>query len=89
MSLLRSHIGYTSFTNLHDYTTSTFPVTSVDPAVDVVQPVHAFHGAADKQNYEAYSDPEEYRDAPIGLQLVGRKYEEEAVIRFVDRSVHG
>lgn len=29
----------------------------------------------------ADSDPELYRDAPIGLQCIGRKNEEEAVIR--------
>ncbi|GFZ51690.1 Acetamidase [Saitozyma sp. JCM 24511] len=77
------YIGYTSFSNLADYATAIIPVTQVDPAVDVAPPAHEFRNEQDKFNYEQY-DPEYYRDAPISLQVIGKKYEEEAVIRMTE-----
>ncbi|RSH92487.1 hypothetical protein EHS25_008903 [Saitozyma podzolica] len=77
------YIGYTSFSNLADYATAIIPVTQVDPAVDVTPPAHEFRNEQDKFNYEQY-DPEYFRDAPISLQVIGKKYEEEAVIRMTE-----
>jgi len=77
------YIYYTAFANLCDYPASVFPVTACDPAVDLKPPAHAFRTAADKMMYELY-EPETYRDAPISLQCIGRKNEEEAVIRMTE-----
>ncbi|KAI5480273.1 Amidase domain-containing protein [Pseudohyphozyma bogoriensis] len=77
------YIYYTAFCNLADYSASVFPVTKVDPAVDVKLPAHEFRAPADKMIYELY-EPEMYRNAPISLQCVGRKNEEEAVIRMTE-----
>ncbi|KAJ7132211.1 general amidase [Mycena epipterygia] len=77
------YIYYTAIANLCDYTAGVFPVTACDPAVDVKLPAHEFRSAADKMVYDLY-EPETYRDAPISLQCVGRKNEEEAVIRMTE-----
>jgi amidase len=38
--------------NALDYTTSVFPVTTVDPVLDVKQPREDFFGADDRKVYE-------------------------------------
>ncbi|WWD21777.1 hypothetical protein CI109_106264 [Kwoniella shandongensis] len=77
------YLGYTGFCNLMDYTTSVFPVTKVDPKVDIKEPREKFLSTDDKRNYDAY-DPEFQRGAPCSLQVVGGKYEEEAVIKLTE-----
>ncbi|KAL8276160.1 hypothetical protein RQP46_011454 [Phenoliferia psychrophenolica] len=77
------YIYYTAFCNLADYSASVFPVTAVDPSVDVKLPAHGFMSQSDMDVYEMY-EPELLRDAPISLQVVGRKNEEEAVIRMTE-----
>ncbi|KAH9951542.1 general amidase [Amylocystis lapponica] len=74
---------YTSVWNALDYSTCVFPVTKVDPAVDVKKAPHDFLSEADHYNYDFY-DPETFRNAPVGLQLVGRSLEEEAVIAMTE-----
>mgnify|MGYP003874545527 CR=1 FL=1 len=69
--------------NICDYPSAVFPVTAVDPALDVKGEPHAFASAFDKLNYERY-DPEVYRDAPVALQVYARKGEDEATIRFAE-----
>nr|GAT56599.1 predicted protein [Mycena chlorophos] len=78
-----AYIYYTGFCNLCDYTAAVFPVTAVDPSVDAKPAPHAFHSLVDKANYDSY-EPEMYRDAPVSLQCIGRKNEEEAVIRMTE-----
>ncbi|KAK4701042.1 amidase, partial [Phenoliferia sp. Uapishka_3] len=80
---LPGYIYYTAFCNLADYSASVFPVTQVDPKIDLKLPAHEFRSATDKSIYELY-EPEAHRDAPISLQVVGRKNEEEAVIRMTE-----
>ncbi len=46
------YIHYTALSNLCDYTTSVFPVTACDPAIDVKLPAHEFRSSADKMIYE-------------------------------------
>lgn len=77
----QSYIYYTGFCNLNDYSAATLPVLRVDPSIDAQQPAHDFRSEADKIVYNLFSNPEIYRGAPIGIQVVGRKNEEEAVIR--------
>ncbi|EUC56516.1 general amidase [Rhizoctonia solani AG-3 Rhs1AP] len=70
---------YTSLWNGVDYTVGVVPVTVVDPEVDKAVPPHAFYGDDDREIYHMY-DPEVFRGAPIGLQVVGQRLEEEAVL---------
>ncbi|TNY17609.1 general amidase [Rhodotorula diobovata] len=79
----RQDIFYTGLCNICDYPSAVFPVTAVDPALDVKGEPHAFASAFDKLNYERY-DPEVYRDAPVALQVYARKGEDEATIRFAE-----
>jgi len=78
-----SYGNYTMVWNALDYTASTFPVTTVDPVLDVKQSRENFFGADDRNVYEMY-DPEVFKDAPVSLQLVGRTLEEEAVIAMTE-----
>lgn len=43
---------YTTIWNGLDYPAAVFPVTTVDPVVDVKKPPHKFLSEADKQVYE-------------------------------------
>ncbi|KAL8907735.1 MAG: hypothetical protein Q9207_001218 [Kuettlingeria erythrocarpa] len=70
--------GYTSQWNLLDYPALVFPVSKVDPAVDKRDVGYAPMNEQDAFNHQLY-EPEKYRDAPISLQLIGRRYEDEKV----------
>ncbi|KAF8509845.1 general amidase [Gautieria morchelliformis] len=76
-----SSADYTTVWNSLDYPALSFPVTAVDPTLDPPKPAHNFMSEEDKQIYELYT-PETFKDAPVGLQLVGRTQEEEALIRM-------
>ncbi|PCH36161.1 general amidase [Wolfiporia cocos MD-104 SS10] len=76
---MNKYSNYTRVWNALDYTASVFPVTTVNPDVDIKQPPHEFSNSLDKFYYEMY-ELETFRGAPIGLQLVGRMLEEEAVL---------
>ncbi|PPR01516.1 hypothetical protein CVT24_001886 [Panaeolus cyanescens] len=72
---------YTTMCNALDYTTSVFPVTTVDPEVDIPQPPHKFHNHEDEAIFNLYAT-DVFKGCPVGLQLIGRTLEEEAVIRM-------
>ncbi|KAL9077583.1 MAG: hypothetical protein Q9157_003307 [Trypethelium eluteriae] len=72
--------GYTSQWNLLDYPALVFPVGQVDPGVDVQEKNFVALNDKDQYNHDLY-EPEKFRDAPISLQLVGRRYEDEKVCR--------
>ncbi|KAI0033148.1 general amidase [Vararia minispora EC-137] len=74
-----SYTQYTGVFNLLDYPSCVFPVTRVDPAIDVKKRAHRFLNKRDERCYRLY-DPELWRDAPVSLQLVGQSYEDEAVV---------
>lgn len=70
--------AYTEVLNLLDYTALVIPITHADKNVDehhVYVPV----SAKDLRNWTAY-DKEVYDGAPVGIQIVGRVYEEERII---------
>ncbi|GAA5990726.1 hypothetical protein JCM5350_007343 [Sporobolomyces pararoseus] len=75
-------IGYTGLFNLTDQSVGIVPVTKVTKE-DVKPEPHDFKCDFDKENYERY-DPEVFIDAPVSLQIIGRKGEEEAVIRMTE-----
>ncbi|KAI9065795.1 general amidase [Trametes sanguinea] len=74
---------YTSLCNFLDYTSHVFPVTLADKALDARAPPHAFYNGEDEAVYKLY-DPELWHGMPVGLQLIGRTYEEEGVIAMTE-----
>lgn len=72
--------GYTTQWNLLDYPALVFPVTKVDPTMDVVDQDYKPMNEKDEYNHHLWkSGPEKYKGAPVSLQLVGRRYEDEKV----------
>ena len=71
--------GYTSNWNLLDYPGAVFPVTAVDPVKDAKEVSYVPKNDEDKFIYEMYS-PEKYKDAPVSLQVIGRRHYDEKVI---------
>ncbi|KAK6543755.1 hypothetical protein TWF694_000488 [Orbilia ellipsospora] len=70
--------GYTSLFNLLDYPAAVFPVDKVsekDNGVWEYEPT----GEKDKENAMLW-DPDYYKDAPISLQLAGRRFDDEKVL---------
>ncbi|PSK37312.1 hypothetical protein B9Z65_2054 [Elsinoe australis] len=65
--------------NYLNYSAVTFPVTEADRDIDIPDPSYEPMNPKDKMNWEAY-DPDVYHGAPIGLQIVARKFEEEKIL---------
>ena len=72
------YTGYTEVVNLLDYSTAVIPVTTADKSVDLIDPDYVPLNDLDAKNWSWY-DREAYDGAPVGLQIVGRKYDEEKV----------
>ncbi|KAH9935666.1 general amidase [Fomitopsis serialis] len=77
------YTNYTTVWNTLDYAATVFPVTKVDARVDVKSPPHSFHSSIDKIYHGMY-DPQVFNGMPVGLQLVGRPLEEEAVLAMTE-----
>ncbi|KAI9661471.1 MAG: hypothetical protein M1831_002993 [Alyxoria varia] len=75
--------AYTSQWNLLDYSALTFPVTKVHQAQDHVDQSYVPQNDADRYNYDLYA-PEKYINAPVSLQLVARRYEEEKLLAAME-----
>ncbi|KAH7018751.1 putative general amidase GmdA [Macrophomina phaseolina] len=71
-------LGYKAIINLLDYASYVIPVTRVDKAVDAPSP-HAPLSEKDEFLLNDH-DPELYHGAPVGLQIVGRRLQEEKVL---------
>jgi amidase len=85
------YIGYTEIVNLLDYSAAVIPVTNADKGVDLVDASHVPSNDLDVLNWSWY-DPEAYHGAPVGVQIVCRKYEEEkvwAIAQIVDSLLKG
>lgn len=83
------HGAYTESINMMDYSAAVIPVTKVDKMVDRSDGDYRPQKGIDQKNWEAY-DPETYDGAPVGLQIVGRKWEEEktwAVAKIIDAAL--
>jgi amidase len=67
--------GYTSQWNLLDYPALVFPVDKVDMGKDSGRIEYTPRNAKDKHNWDLWEQygAEGYKDAPISLQLVGRR----------------
>jgi amidase len=77
--------GYTSVWNLLDYPAAVFPVSKVS-AVDNVQPLHEPRNEKDKFNWELWEKhgAAGYDAAPIGLQLVGKRFQDEKLLHALE-----
>ncbi|SGY38985.1 BQ5605_C003g02118 [Microbotryum silenes-dioicae] len=75
---------YTVLANLHDYPLGVFAVIQVDPKLDPSAPAPASYRSATEKRIQETYDPVLYEDAPIGLQCMGRKGQDEAVLRMTE-----
>ncbi|PYI30065.1 alpha-glucosidase [Aspergillus indologenus CBS 114.80] len=74
------YFTYEAISNVLDWTCATIPVSTVDPVLDVrteglFEPMSEY----DRRNWDSYT-PEKYKDAPVCLQVMGRRFEEEKVL---------
>ncbi|KIJ68407.1 hypothetical protein HYDPIDRAFT_173143 [Hydnomerulius pinastri MD-312] len=80
---INRYTNYTTVWNALDYTASIFPVTTVDPSLDMKGVRASFVDEFDRSIWNMYN-PDVFKGAPICLQLVGRTLEEEAVIAMTE-----
>jgi amidase len=76
--------SYTSQWNLLDYPSLVFPVSKVDKDVDRWDDDGKPWTGHDEDNRKLW-DPEEFHGAPIGLQLVGRRFEDEKILGILQQ----
>lgn len=76
--------NYTSQWNLLEYPAVAFPVGRVDQS-DVPDAQYVPQNEDDKFNHALYTGPDAFRNAPISLQLVTRRYEDEKCIEVLKR----
>ncbi|KAI0396299.1 amidase [Xylariaceae sp. FL0594] len=70
------YVGYTEIVNLLNYSAAVIPVTAADRELDPFDNDYEALNGVDEQNWHNY-DPEVYHNAPVGVQIVCRKFEEE------------
>ncbi|KAJ5646705.1 Amidasefungi, partial [Penicillium lividum] len=75
-------VGYTSFVNVLDYTSIAIPVTFADKTVDV-SPAGTPASELDDEIEWDY-DAKTYDGAPVGVQLVGRRLQEEKILTIAE-----
>ncbi len=75
--------NYTSQWNLLDYPGVVFPVCRVDKEVDVMKDEGKPLSGRDEENRKLW-DAEEFHGVPVGLQLVGRRFEDEKVLGILE-----
>ncbi|KAF5718426.1 general amidase [Fusarium mundagurra] len=83
------HGAYTDAMNLTNYTAVVIPTIRADKRVDVFDEGYEPLGEMDRKNWQAY-DADLYDGGPVGVQIVGRKFEEEkclAIARVVHAAV--
>ncbi|KAJ8607055.1 hypothetical protein MRB53_040564 [Persea americana] len=78
-----NYYGYSSWVNTVDYTSVVVPVTTVQPEVDGVNASFEAIDARDANTQAAY-DPKVYVGAPVAVQLVGRRFEEEKMVAIAE-----
>ncbi|KAK5079053.1 hypothetical protein LTR64_002526 [Lithohypha guttulata] len=81
------YVGYTGVANFLDFCACTFPVTFVDKEVDRAVDMREFEGRALSEmdgKIQADYDAEFYHGAPVSLQVMGKRLEEEKVLEIVE-----
>ncbi|KAM5350724.1 hypothetical protein ACJ41O_007229 [Fusarium nematophilum] len=73
------YTGYTIFANVLDYSCAVIPVTACDREVDLLDANYVPFSDLDERVWRNY-DADVYHGAPVGVQLVCRRLEEEKVL---------
>ena len=77
------HYGYVNVANLLDYTCVSIPVTTADQELDPFDKDYRPLNDLDRKNWEAY-DAEIYHGAPVGVQIMGQRLEEEKMLSITE-----
>lgn len=81
-------VSYTGIFNLLDFTSMVFPVGFVDLAKDKALDIKVTPEATGNDKVQQlWADPSKFEGAPLALQLVGRRLEEEKIIDIVKHVV--
>lgn len=85
--------AYAGIYNMLDYATGNFPVTTVDPELDVapkewyesetyprIEEERFPYDGGDKEMKELYTGPEVYKNSPVGVQIVCQRLREEKLM---------
>ncbi|KAH8816971.1 amidase signature domain-containing protein [Xylogone sp. PMI_703] len=86
---LYKYYGYTAWVNFLDYTSVAVPVTTASKELDPMDYGYTPRNDDDKAAFEAY-DADIYDGVPVGIQLVGRRLQEEkmlAVAEYVSKAL--
>ncbi|KAJ5164264.1 Amidase [Penicillium coprophilum] len=76
-----NYVGYTGFVNLLDYTSLAVPVTFANKEVDTKS---ADGSIDDSENIQWDYDADTYDGAPVGVQFVGRRLQEEKMLTLAE-----
>lgn len=76
------YVGYTAVFNALDFTAGTVPVTRADKAIDVKDPGYVPKSERDKMVQDLL-DTDEVHGGAISVQVVGRRLQEEKVIKMM------
>ncbi|KAH8926304.1 amidase [Atractiella rhizophila] len=74
--------GYQNLSPFLDLATGVFPVTRTNSSIDVVNSSFVPLNEADATNQALY-EPTVYENAPVGLQIIGQRLEEEKVVALL------
>lgn len=80
------HGAYTDAMNVTNYSVVVIPTIRADANIDVFDDSYKPLGDLDTKNWKAY-DPAIYDGAPVGIQIVGRRFEEEKCLALA-RIIH-
>ncbi|KAG9928635.1 amidase, partial [Aureobasidium melanogenum] len=76
-------INYTMLWNFLDYPATIIPTGRVCESDVADGEDSALYGEQDLKNYKLYDSPETYKDAPLSVQVVGMRQEDEALAEVV------
>lgn len=73
--------GYTNLWNILDFPNVVFPTDMEVEDSDLVDKSFVPRSEVEKYEYSLYTGPEDFKGAPINLQLTGRRYCDEKVVK--------
>ncbi|TKY88005.1 hypothetical protein EX895_003101 [Sporisorium graminicola] len=79
------YVAYTGLFNLVDYPVVVLPITKVDPAVDGKAPTRSEFLSEDDEKWSKKWNADKLVNAPVSIQIVGRRYEEEALLGYAEQ----